>query len=80
MTFQEIDRVIQAHLSELRKPNVLAVRPGYRFTGGWITRKPAVVTIVDRKRDVPAADSLPPSSTESRWMYARPNNSKFDKE
>lgn len=59
MTFQEVDRVIQAHLSELRKANVLAVRPGYKFTGGWITRKPAIVVIVDRKRDVPAADSLP---------------------
>lgn len=59
MTFEEIDRVIQAHLAELTKPNVLAVRPGYKFTGGWITRKPAIVAIVDRKRDVPAADSLP---------------------
>ncbi|MBV8774891.1 MAG: hypothetical protein JO166_21540 [Deltaproteobacteria bacterium] len=59
MTFQEIDRVIQDHLSELRKPNALAVRPGYKFTGGWITRKPAIVVIVDRKRDVAAADSIP---------------------
>ena len=59
MTFQEIDRVIQAHLSDLKKPNVVAVRPGYKFTGRWITRKPAIVVIVDRKRDVSAADSVP---------------------
>jgi phosphatidylserine/phosphatidylglycerophosphate/cardiolipin synthase-like enzyme len=59
MTFEEIDRVIQAHLAELRKPNVVAVRPGYKVTGGWITRKPAIVAIVQRKQDMPPEDSLP---------------------
>ena len=38
-----IDRTIRRHWSKLRKKGVLAVRPGYAFTGGWITNQPAAV-------------------------------------
>jgi phosphatidylserine/phosphatidylglycerophosphate/cardiolipin synthase-like enzyme len=59
-TFQKIDKVIQQHLSELTKPGVMAVRPGYRFAGGWITNQPCVVATVDQKNDnVRPQDRLP---------------------
>jgi hypothetical protein len=55
-----VDRVIRAHLSELNKPGVLSVRPGYQATGGWITKKPAIVVTVERKQDdLAPADRLP---------------------
>jgi hypothetical protein len=55
-----IDTVIQQHLPELTKPGVLSVRPGYQASGGWITRKPAIVVTVDRKRDdLALGDRLP---------------------
>jgi hypothetical protein len=57
--FAKIDKVIRQHWQKLRKPGVLAVRPGYKFTGGWITDKPAVVVTVDKKRDVSPRDMLP---------------------
>src|SRR6516162_9281638 len=58
-TFAKIDKIIRQHWGELRKPWVLAVRPGYKFTGGWITDKPAVVVTVDKKRDVGPRERLP---------------------
>jgi PLD-like domain len=55
-----VDQVILQHLNELKKPGVLAVRPGYQVAGGWPTKKPAIVVIVDRKRDDMAPqDRLP---------------------
>jgi len=55
-----IDRTIRRHWSKLRKKGVLAVRPGYAFTGGWITNQPAAVAIVDKKKKhVPPKDLLP---------------------
>jgi hypothetical protein len=55
-----IDAVIQQHLPQLTKPGVLSVRPGYQASGGWITRKPAIVVTVDRKRDdLALGDRLP---------------------
>jgi hypothetical protein len=40
----------RAHASELLAlPNVIAVRGGYKFVDGWITRSPAVVVAVDLK-------------------------------
>lgn len=55
-----IDRVIRRHLTRLRKPGVLTVRPGYQFTGGRITGRPAVVVTVLRKRArVPEGQQLP---------------------
>jgi len=50
-SFAAIDKVIRRNWSQLRKPNVLAVRPGFKFTGGWITDKPAIVVTVNKKRE-----------------------------
>src|ERR1700736_3741034 len=55
-----IDQVISRHLEDLRKPGVLSVRPGFQAAGGWLTRKPAIVVTVERKRDdLSATDRLP---------------------
>jgi len=60
-SFKKIDNVIKRHLKELRKPNVLTVRPGYKFTGGWITNKLAIVAIVNGKTDkMPVKSQVPP--------------------
>jgi hypothetical protein len=58
--FAKIDKVIQARWEQFRKPGVLSVRPGYKFTGGWITDKPAIVVTVEKKQDkVPPREKLP---------------------
>jgi hypothetical protein len=55
-----VDQVITQNLDKLRKPGVLSVRPGYQVAGGWPTKKPAIVVVVDRKRhDLPPEDRLP---------------------
>jgi phosphatidylserine/phosphatidylglycerophosphate/cardiolipin synthase-like enzyme len=55
-----VDQVIQRHLPELNKPGVLSVRPGYQAAGNWLTKKPAIVVNVDRKRDdLPQESRLP---------------------
>jgi hypothetical protein len=55
-----IDQVIRQNFQALRKPGVLLVRPGYQATGGWVTKKPAIVVTVERKHDdLPAQDRLP---------------------
>jgi len=55
-----IDQAISQHFKELSKPGVLAVRPGYQATGGWVTRKPAIVVTVEHKRDdLAPEDRLP---------------------
>ena len=57
---QAVDQVILQHLDELKKPGVLAVRPGYQVAGGWPTKKPAIVVTVDRKHDdLAPQDRLP---------------------
>ena len=44
----------------MKKPGVLTVRPGYQFTGGRLTGRPAIVVTVMRKRArVPASQQLP---------------------
>lgn len=55
----KIDRVIRKNWSKLRKKGVIAVRPGYTFTGGWITNQQAAVAIVDKKGKVPPRSALP---------------------
>src|SRR4051812_20652167 len=40
-------------------PNVVDVRPGYKFTDGWITDTPAVVVTVLRKGDPATLSSRP---------------------
>lgn len=55
-----IDRVIKRHLSELRRPGVLTVRPGIESAGGRITGREAIVVTVDEKRArVPKGARLP---------------------
>ncbi len=54
----ESARTFRAMLMEL--PQVIAVRGGYKFQGGRITRTPAVVVAVDRKLGgLPAAQQVP---------------------
>jgi hypothetical protein len=57
--YPAIDRVIAGHARAFRKPGVLTVRPGYEVTGGLLTRQPAIVVTVRRKRNVARADALP---------------------
>ena len=45
-----IDGVIQRNLSQLKRPGVLTVRPGYEFADGRLTGRPAIVVTVQRKR------------------------------
>lgn len=55
-----IDRVIRAHLKELRKPGAILVRPGFRIAGERITGERAIVVTVDRKlKSIKAKDRLP---------------------
>lgn len=55
-----ISDVIARNLAALRKPGVLAVRPGYEMKDDWFTGRPAIVAIVAHKRaDLPADDLLP---------------------
>jgi hypothetical protein len=59
-SFHAVDEVISQHLSDLNKPGVLSVRPGYQAAGAWLTKKPAIVVTVGQKRDdLPAPDRLP---------------------
>jgi len=59
-----IDRVIAQHLPELLKPGVLSLRPGYQITGGWLTKKPAIVVTVDAKIDDPAPGQRLPETLD----------------
>ena len=55
-----IDRLIQRHITQFRGKGVYTLRPGYKFTGGWITDKPAIVETVDKKLDgLTTRDRLP---------------------
>jgi hypothetical protein len=55
-----IDRVIQRHMSQLKRPGVLTAHPGYQFTGGRLTGRPAiVVTVMRKRRRVPPSQQLP---------------------
>jgi hypothetical protein len=55
-----IDDVIQKHFSQLQKPGVLFVRPGYKATKGRVKDEPAiVVTVTDKRKNIPARDRVP---------------------
>jgi hypothetical protein len=50
VAFSAIRACIERHAAKLLKyPNVLEVRPGFKFTGGWITDQPAIVVVVAQK-------------------------------
>jgi PLD-like domain len=59
-TPKAIDEAIRKHLSRLRKPGVLTVRPGYEIAKHQLTGKSAIVATVHTKKTVlPKSDMLP---------------------
>jgi hypothetical protein len=58
-TFADAGRAIEQNLEILRKPGILAVRPGYRIEGGWPVGDPVVVALVGAKKGEAAAYGLP---------------------
>src|SRR3984893_16326672 len=58
-TFTDAGRVIERNLEALRKPGILAVRPGYRTEAGWPVGDPVVVALVGAKKGEAAAYGLP---------------------
>jgi phosphatidylserine/phosphatidylglycerophosphate/cardiolipin synthase-like enzyme len=60
LTSSAIDRTIRQHLSKLRKPGVLTVRPGFEIANHQLTGKRAIVATVHTKTsDLPAKQLLP---------------------
>jgi hypothetical protein len=61
--FDAVRRAILTHGDRLRAiPGVLGLRPGFRFTAGWITDEPAIVVTVREKRppgQVPEDELIP---------------------
>jgi PLD-like domain len=57
--FQEILKVIDANMPQLRKAGVLFARPGYEQVGGLMSTRPAVVVTVGKKRNVAPSQQLP---------------------
>jgi phosphatidylserine/phosphatidylglycerophosphate/cardiolipin synthase-like enzyme len=45
--------IIEKHIDVFRQAGVLAVRPGYRMKGRWITEEPAIVAIIDPEQPRP---------------------------
>jgi len=58
-TFTDAGRVIERNLEALRKPGILAVRPGYRTEAGWPVGDPVIVALVGAKKGEAAAYGLP---------------------
>jgi hypothetical protein len=57
---RRVGETIRRNVSAFRKDGVIAVGPGYKQVGGWLTRKPAiVVTVVNKKDSVPPEQLLP---------------------
>jgi len=58
-TFAEAGRALEQNLEALRKPGILAVRPGYHIEAGWPVGDPVVVALVGAKKGEAAAYGLP---------------------
>jgi phosphatidylserine/phosphatidylglycerophosphate/cardiolipin synthase-like enzyme len=59
-TAKAIDQTIRKNLNKLRKPGVLAVRPGFEIAKHQLTGKSAIVaTVHTKKKSLPKADMLP---------------------
>jgi len=58
-TFADAGRAIEQNLKALRKPGVLAVRPGYHTEAGWPVGDPVVVALVGAKKGEAASYGLP---------------------
>jgi hypothetical protein len=55
-----IDQVIQKNFTQLQKPGVLFVRPGYKATKDRVKDEPAiVVTVADKQMGVFTRDRVP---------------------
>jgi hypothetical protein len=55
----DVGRAIQQNLDALKKPGVLAVRPGYHMEAGWPIGDPIIVALVAVKKGEAAAYGLP---------------------
>ena len=60
-----IDQAIQANLKLFKKKGALTVRPGFKITNGWITKKPSIVVIVRKKRSIVSAKQRIPAKVGS---------------
>jgi phosphatidylserine/phosphatidylglycerophosphate/cardiolipin synthase-like enzyme len=60
-----IDRAIRQHLPKLRKPGVLAVRPGFQITNHQLTGKRAIVATVHTKTSGLPKNQLLPRAINS---------------
>src|SRR6516162_2657253 len=58
-TFADAGRAIEQNLETLRKPGILAVRPGYRIEGGWPVGDPIIAVLVGAKKGEAASYGLP---------------------
>src|ERR1700756_3949655 len=58
-TFADAGRVIEQNLEVLRKPGILAVRPGYRTEAGWPVGGPGIGALVGAKKGEAATYGLP---------------------
>lgn len=64
LTPTAIDRTIRQHLSRLRKPGVLTVRPGFQITDHQLTGRRAIVATVHTKTSNLPANQLLPRAIE----------------
>jgi hypothetical protein len=55
----DVGSAIQNNLEVLRKPGILAVRPGYHLEGGWPVGDPVIVALVSSKKGDAGAYGLP---------------------
>lgn len=59
-SLDEVRRVrADAERDLLKLPGVTGVDVGYKRVGGKITRTPAILVYVKKKRDVPAQEAIP---------------------
>ena len=66
-TFADAGRAIEQNLEILRKPGILAVRPGYRIEGGWPIGDPIIVALVGAKKGEAASYA----ADRDRWCARR---------
>jgi phosphatidylserine/phosphatidylglycerophosphate/cardiolipin synthase-like enzyme len=64
LTSSAIDQTIRQHLSKLRKPGVLTVRPGFEIANHQLTGKRAIVATVHAKTSDLSAKQLLPAAIE----------------
>jgi hypothetical protein len=54
-----VGRIIEQNLGALKKPGILAVRPGYRIETGWPVGGPIIIALVGAKKGEAASYGLP---------------------